>query len=199
MSFHATKVFNTGEGGAIICRDEALYDRCKLFINFGIRGEDSIQFDGLNGKMDEIRCALGLANLGQVETALQRRKRVVESYLETLRRLDHPQIAYSPSLYDSSANVVNYSYFPIVVSPTPGFDRDLLNQRLRKRGVFSRTYYYPTARESNLFSGLKDCFDPVPVSTELSQRVLCLPVNSDFDEYDCACIMRELEEAIGEA
>ncbi|MDG2333848.1 MAG: DegT/DnrJ/EryC1/StrS family aminotransferase [Myxococcota bacterium] len=198
LSFHATKVFNTAEGGAIICRDEALYDRCKLFINFGILGEDKIEFDGLNGKMDELRCALGLANLGQVEIALEKRKRVVESYLETLRELDHPQISYLPSLYDTSEQTLNYSYFPIIVTPSDGLDRDMLNQRLRRRGVFSRTYYYPTARESKICSDMEDSFESTPVSTQLSKEVLCLPVNPDFDEYDCACIMRELQEAIRE-
>ena len=199
LSFHATKVFTTAEGGAIVCRDRELYERCKLFINFGIQGEQTVEMAGLNGKMDELRCALGLANLEGVDLALKRRRRVVEYYLEFFSRSDFPAISYPQDLYQSQDHELNYSYFPVVVEASKEMDRDILYKKLREKGVFARTYYYPTVIDSPIYEDYHPQYAELPVAEKLSKNVLCLPVNPNFDETDCEYIVEALADSMGSA
>lgn len=191
FSFHATKVFNTAEGGAIVCRDRETYDKCKLFINFGISGEESIECVGLNGKMDEIRAALGLAGLNTVNESIVARRKVVECYLEHFAGSKFENVAVCREIFESDAHRLNYAYFPMLVTPHKGISRDTLYDALRERGIVARKYYYPTVLDHPVYDQEEKRIENVDRASEASRKVLCLPVNAHFSEEDCSRILNE--------
>ena len=139
LSFHATKVFNTVEGGALVCRDEATKKRIDYLKNFGFAGETSVVAPGINSKMDEIRSAYGLLNLRQVDRAIARRKAITERYRQGLGAV--PGIRM---LQDVAGVEHNYSYFPIFVEEEGfGSTRDELYEKLRSHNILGRRYFYP--------------------------------------------------------
>ena len=172
LSFHATKVFNTFEGGAIICPDAKTKARIDQLKNFGHAGEVTVVAPGINGKMSEFNAALGLVQLKHIDKALALRQIIDKAYRERLRG-----VAGIHCLDNIGAMRANYSYFPILVRSEYPLSRDELNQRLRDNGVFPRRYFYPLISEFPMYRGLPSAHrDNLPVASAAAQQVLCLPI-----------------------
>lgn len=176
LSFHATKVFNTFEGGAIVCPDAKTKARIDQLKNFGHAGETSVVAPGINGKMSEFNAALGLLQLKYIDKAIAARRVIDETYRARLR-----DVAGIHCLSDAGEKRANYAYFPILVQPGYSLSRDELNLRLRDSGVFPRRYFYPLISEFPMYRGLLSAHrDNVPVASAAAQQVLCLPIYPDL-------------------
>lgn len=176
LSFHATKVFNTFEGGAIICPDAKTKGRIDQLKNFGHAGEVTVVAPGINGKMSEFNAALGLLQLKHIDEALARRKVIDQTYRERLRGVKGIHC-----LGDAGETRANYAYFPIQVQPGYPLSRDELNQRLRDNGIFPRRYFYPLISEFSMYRGLPSAHrDNLPVASAATLQVLCLPIYPDL-------------------
>jgi dTDP-4-amino-4,6-dideoxygalactose transaminase len=179
LSFHATKVYNTLEGGAIVMHDEKMKQRIDDLKNFGIRNETTVIAPGINGKMDELRAAYGLLNLQQVDRAIEARRQVAVTYREALR--DVPGIRY---MEDMPGVKHNYSYFPVFVDKNKyGITRDELYFKLRAKNIWSRRYFYPLISTFTTYRGLKSAHpDNLPVATRMADEVICLPIHHELSE-----------------
>ena len=179
LSFHATKVYNTLEGGAIVMHDEKMKQRIDDLKNFGIRNETTVIAPGINGKMDELRAAYGLLNLQQVDRAIEARRQVAVTYREALR--DVPGIRY---MEDMSGVRHNYSYFPVFVDKNKyGITRDELYFKLRAKNIWSRRYFYPLISTFTTYRGLKSAHpDNLPIATRMADEVICLPIHHELSE-----------------
>ena len=190
LSFHATKVYNTIEGGALICHSAEMKHQIDNLKNFGFRGEVTVEAPGINGKMDEVRAAYGLLNLRQVDAAIEARQKVANQYREALRNVkgirffeDIPGVRH------------NYSYFPIFIDDEQyGMSRDALYAKLKENNIFGRRYFYP----------LITAFDPyrdypsakpenLPVATKVAEQVLCLPMHHALSEDDVKRIIETIK------
>jgi dTDP-4-amino-4,6-dideoxygalactose transaminase len=177
LSFHATKVFNTFEGGALICPDPKTKQRVDFLKNFGHSGEVSVVAPGINGKMNEIQAAFGLLQLKHVDDAIARRRSIDARYRECLDGI--PGIR---PLTPPADTVPNFGYFPIMVGRAYPLERDELYARLRQSGILARRYFYPLITEFPMYRGLPSAApENVPVAWEASRRVLCLPIYPDLD------------------
>lgn len=171
LSFHATKVFNTFEGGAIISPDAKTKQRIDYLKNFGFADEVTVVAPGINGKMSEINAAFGLLQLKHIESALDRRLQIDQRYRVALAKLDSIQLLR----LDTSSR--NYSYFPILVSNKAEVSRDDLYYRLREKGIFARRYFYPLISEFPMYRGYSSASGSnLPNATKLASEVLCLPI-----------------------
>lgn len=176
LSFHATKVFNTFEGGAIVCPDAKTKARIDQLKNFGHAGEVTVVAPGINGKMSEFNAALGLLQLKYIDHALERRKVIDTTYRERL-----VGVKGIHCLDDSGETRANYAYFAILVQSGYPLSRDELNQRLRDIGIFPRRYFYPLISEFPMYRGLPSAHrDNLPVASAAAQQVLCLPIYPDL-------------------
>ena len=172
LSFHATKVFNTFEGGAIICPDAKTKQRIDHLKNFGIVDETTVVAPGINGKMSEINAAFGLLQLKHVGAALARRQAIDTAHREALQ--DVPGIR---CLQKAGEQVANYSYFPILVEEDYPLSRDALYQKLKDNNIFSRRYFYPLITDFPMYRGMPSAHsENLPVATAAAQKVLCLPI-----------------------
>ena len=171
LSFHATKVFNTVEGGAMVMHDEQTKNRIDYLKNFGFAGETEVVAPGINGKMDEIRSAYGLLNLRQVDEAIEARRRVAVRYREALQGVEG--IAFWE---DMPGVRHNYGYFPIFVDARRfGMTRDQLYFRMRERNVWGRRYFYPLISTFSTYRGLPSASPAnLPVATKMADEVICL-------------------------
>lgn len=171
FSFHSTKVFHTIEGGAIVVKDDDLFKRAKLMINFGIPGPDRVTELGINCKMNEFQAAMGLCVLEDMEMILTHRKKIYNKYCHAFNNNAHIKV----QKLNAKASQ-NYSYFPVV------FDSEdvLLNVRgaLNKEGIFPRRYFYPSLEEMPFVQQGQ----AVPVSASISKRILCLPIYESLEE-----------------
>jgi dTDP-4-amino-4,6-dideoxygalactose transaminase len=180
LSFHATKVYNTIEGGALICHDEQTKIRIDYLKNFGFAGETTIVAPGINGKLDEIRSAFGLLNLRSVDSAINKRKEIALCYREGLK--DIPGITFMKDNFNVRHT---YSYFPIFVNAEEyGKTRDELYYKLKEYNILGRRYFYPLISDFSTYRGL-DSATPLslPISVEKANSVICLPIYHDL-EYD---------------
>ena len=191
LSFHATKVFNTVEGGAMIMHDAQTKQRVDYLKNFGFAGETEVVAPGINSKMDEIRSAYGLLNLRQVDTAIEARHQVAIRYREVLK--DVEGITY---WNDIPGVRHNYSYFPIFVDAKEyGMTRDELYFKMKEQNVWGRRYFYPLISTFSTYRGL-DSAKPenLPVATKMADEVICLPMHHALTEEDIEriinCIIR---------
>lgn len=176
LSFHATKVFNTFEGGAIICPDAKTKKRINNLKNFGIVDEVTVVAPGINGKMSEINAAFGLLQLKEVDKAFDGRQKVDQFYRHALRDVKGITIATSAGQVRN-----NYSYFPILVEKDYPLSRDQLYQKLKDSNIFSRRYFYPLISEFPMYRGLtSSASSNLPVATDISKKVLCLPIYSSL-------------------
>ena len=177
LSFHATKVFNTFEGGALITNDETMKKRIDFLKNFGFAGETTVVAPGSNGKMDEFRAAYGLLQLKRVDGEIEKRHNVAIRYREALK-----DVAGIHCLYDLSNVRHNYSYFPILVDEAQyGISRDALYDKLKANGIYSRRYFYPLCSDFPTYRGLPSASSAnLPVATKVAQQVLCLPMYADL-------------------
>lgn len=172
LSFHATKVFNTFEGGAIVCRDARMKQRIDQLKNFGITDEVSVVAAGLNGKMSEFNAALGVLQLGHVASARQGRQDVDRLYRQGLAGI--AGIVCPPFPADSSSN---FGYFPILVGPGYHLSRDALYDKLRAAGVVARRYFYPLISQFPMYQGLPSAGAAgLPHASRTAEQVLCLPI-----------------------
>ena len=181
LSFHATKVYNTLEGGALIMHDEQTKKRIDYLKNFGFAGETEVVAPGINSKMDEVRSAYGLLNLKQVDAAIERRHQVAIKYREALRNV--PGIRF----YDDTPGVKhNYSYFPIFVNTGEyGMTRDELYFKMKEQGVLGRRYFYPLISTFSTYRGLPSASpENLPVATKIANEVICLPMHHGLKEAD---------------
>ncbi|MBO7551669.1 MAG: DegT/DnrJ/EryC1/StrS family aminotransferase [Fibrobacter sp.] len=181
LSFHATKVYNTVEGGALICHDEATKRRIDYLKNFGFAGETTVVAPGINSKMDEIRAAYGLLNLKQVDKAIDSRKATAEKYRAALK--DVPGIRM---LKDIEGVHHNYAYFPIFIDEKEyGMSRDTLYAKLQEHNIYGRRYFYPLISTFSAYKGL-DSASPanLPTAHKLANQVLCLPMFAGLTDED---------------
>jgi len=190
LSFHATKVFNTFEGGAIICRDAKTKHRIDYLKNFGFADETTVIGPGINGKMNELQAAFGMLQLKYIDDALVRRERVDTRYREALGAVPGIRLHHIPEGIS-----YNYPYFPIFVEDGFAVSRDELYQRLRDESIYARRYFYPLISEFPVYRGLhSSAVGNLPIATDISHRVLCLPIYPDLDEKAqdeiVACVMR---------
>ena len=181
LSFHATKVFNTIEGGALVVHDEAMKKRIDNLKNFGITGEVTVVAPGINGKMDEMRSAYGLLNLKQVDAAIEKRHQVAVKYREALRNISGIRF------FDDMPDVRhNYSYFPIFINASEyGMTRDELYFKMKEQGVLGRRYFYPLISTFGTYRGLSSATpENLPVATKMANEVICLPMHHELTDAD---------------
>ena len=186
LSFHATKVFNTVEGGALVVHDEKTKKRIDNLKNFGITDDVTVIAPGINGKMDELRSAYGLLNLKQVDSAIESRHQVAIKYRETLRSVD------GITFWDDMPGVRhNYSYFPIFIDAEKfGMTRDELFFKMREQNVWSRRYFYPLISNFPTYSGLPSANkENLPLGNKIADDVLCLPMHHALSEEDIQRIL----------
>jgi len=181
LSFHATKVYNTLEGGALVMHDEKTKKHIDYLKNFGFAGETEVVAPGINSKMDEVRCAYGLLNLKQVDGAIEARRKVAQRYREALRGV--PGIRF---FEDMPGVRHNYSYFPIFVDAKEyGMTRDELYFKLQEQGIFGRRYFYPLISTFNTYRSLPSAAPAnLPVATRIADEVICLPMHHALSEDD---------------
>ena len=191
LSFHATKVFNTIEGGAMVMHDEKTKQRIDYLKNFGFANEVEVVGPGINSKMDEIRSAYGLLNLKQVDAAIAARQKVAVAYREALRNVD------GISFWDDMLGVRhNYSYFPIFVDAKKyGMTRDELYMKMKDQGVWGRRYFYPLISEFSTYRGLESSRpENLPNAHMMADTVICLPMHHALREEEINriidCIIR---------
>ena len=191
LSFHATKVFNTIEGGAMVMHDEKTKQRIDYLKNFGFANEVEVVGPGINSKMDEIRSAYGLLNLKQVDAAIVARQKVAVAYRDALRNVD------GISFWDNMPGVRhNYSYFPIFVDAKKyGMTRDELYMKMKDQGVWGRRYFYPLISEFSTYRGLESSRpENLPNAHMMADTVICLPMHHALREEEINriidCIIR---------
>jgi dTDP-4-amino-4,6-dideoxygalactose transaminase len=179
LSFHATKVFNTFEGGAIVCHDEKMKRHIDDLKNFGFRGETTVIAPGINAKMNELQAAFGLLQLKYIDEAREKRKQIAETYREELAGIKGIHC-----LNDLPDTKHAYSYFPILVEEQEyGMSRDELYAKLKENNIFSRRYFYPLISNFPTYRGLTSANkDNLPVANDIAEKVLCLPIYSKIQQ-----------------
>ena len=180
LSFHATKVFNTFEGGALVCPDAKTKRRLDHLKNFGFVDEVTVVAPGINGKMSEFNAALGLLQLKRVDAALTRRREIADLYRKGLAGVKGLRL-----LFDDPASITNDGYFPVLVGAEYPLDRDALYWRLRDSGIHGRRYFYPLISEFPMYRGMPSAQHAnLPVAVDASARALCLPIYPALLEED---------------
>ena len=189
LSFHATKVFNTIEGGAMVMHDEKTKQRIDYLKNFGFANEIEVVGPGINSKMDEIRSAYGLLNLKQVDAAIAARRKVAVAYRKALRNVK------GISFWDDMQGVRhNYSYFPIFVDAEKyGMTRDELYMKMKDQGIWGRRYFYPLISEFSTYRGLESSRpENLPNAHRMADTVICLPMHHVLSENDLNRIINSI-------
>lgn len=180
LSFHATKVFNTFEGGAIISRDSTTKHRIDHLKNFGFADEVTITAPGINGKMSEFQAAFGLLQLKYINEAIALRKKIDDQYRIHLRKM--PGITLP---IQSNYATRNYSYFPILVEENYTLTRDELYEKLRQNNILARRYFYPLISEMPMYRGLASSkSDNLPIAHQMANKVLCLPIYAELSKAE---------------
>lgn len=180
LSFHATKVYNTIEGGAMVMHDAKTKQRIDYLKNFGFAGETEVVAPGINSKMDEMRSAYGLLNLKQVDKAIEARHQVAIKYREALKDVEGIEF------WDDIPGVKhNYSYFPIFIHKSYGMTRDELYFKMKEQGVLGRRYFYPLISDFSTYRNLPSSTkENLPVATKMAERVICLPMHHALTDED---------------
>jgi len=173
LSFHATKPYNTIEGGAIICHDEKTKKRIDYLKNFGFAGETKVIAPGINAKMNEIQAAFGLLQLKNYEKQIEERRKIVRKYRELIKGKEGIRF-----LEDIPGVKHNYAYFPIFVDASKyGVSRDKLYDELKKRNIYGRRYFYPLISKFSPYHALDSAKDEnIPVANRIAEEVICLPI-----------------------
>ncbi len=190
LSFHATKVFNTFEGGAIISPDAKTKQRIDCLKNFGIVDELTVTAPGINGKMSEINAAFGLLQLKHIDQAMQQRQAIDAYYRAALADVQ------GITLYQHNVDAnSNYSYFPILVGPDYPLSRDELYQKLKENHILSRRYFYPLISNMPMYRGLPSASaSQLLQANQLADNVLCLPIFHELSIDEQARIIRAIKE-----
>ena len=191
LSFHATKVYNTLEGGALVVHDEQTKKRIDYLKNFGFASETEVVAPGINSKVDEVRAAYGLLNLKQVDHAINSRRKVAIRYRDELQGVkgitffnDIPGVRH------------NYSYFPIFIKAEEyGMTRDELYFKMKEHNVFGRRYFYPLISTFSTYRGLDSANpDNLPIATQMSNNVICLPMHHALSENEVEYILQIIKK-----
>ncbi|MCF8268158.1 MAG: DegT/DnrJ/EryC1/StrS family aminotransferase [Ignavibacteriales bacterium] len=190
LSFHATKVYNTFEGGAIICHDEKTKQQIDNLKNFGFVDEITVVAPGINSKMNEIQAAFGLLQLNYLKANIAKRKIITESYQNGLKNING--ISF---LKDIPAVTHNYSYFPILVNTDEyGMSRDQLYFKLKSEEIYSRRYFYPLISNLPTYrSLLSSAKENLPVANEIAEKVICLPIFDSLDSEDVSKVIQYIQ------
>jgi dTDP-4-amino-4,6-dideoxygalactose transaminase len=177
MSFHATKVYHSFEGGAIVCHDEATKKRIDFLKNFGFANETTVVAPGINAKMNEVQSAMGLLQLKYIDENIEKRKKIAELYRENM--IGIKGISFLNDLPDVKHC---YSYFPIFVDKDKyGKTRDELYEELKKNNIFGRRYFYPLISQFPTYRGLDSALPgKMPVAEKITEEVICLPIYPDL-------------------
>ena len=195
LSFHATKTYNTIEGGALICHSAEMKQQIDYLKNFGFEDEVTVMASGINSKMDEIRAAYGLLNLKIVDGAIARRKEIARMYVEALRDVDGIDL-YKPvaDSFDNTDITLNYSYFPVFIDAKRyGMTRDGVYAELQSHGIYGRRYFYPLISSFALYRDYpSSSVDNLPVANDLADRVICLPMHHELTDGDVSRIIEVL-------
>lgn len=181
LSFHATKVYNTIEGGAMVVHDEEIKKRIDYLKNFGFAGETEVVAPGINSKMDEVRAAYGLLNLRQVDAAIEARQKVAWIYRDELSHVE------GITFFDDMPGIRhNYSYFPVFVDAEKyGMTRDELYLKMKEQNVLGRRYFYPLISTFSTYRRLESAApDNLPVATKIANNVICLPMHHLLTNQD---------------
>lgn len=187
LSFHATKVFNTIEGGAIVCHDENTKKRIDYLKNFGFAGETTVVAPGINAKMNELQAAYGLLQLKTFNEQIKKRQKIANTYRELLK--DVEGIIF---LKDIEGVKHNYAYFPIFVDEKKyGMKRDDLYKKLKEHNIYGRRYFYPLISNFSTYKGLDSAKpDNLPVAERIAEQVICLPIYPDLNISDLCNICK---------
>ncbi|USA52718.1 DegT/DnrJ/EryC1/StrS family aminotransferase [Acinetobacter sp. C32I] len=186
ISFHATKVFNTFEGGAIVSHGADMKQRIDQLRNFGIVNEATINDISLNGKLSEVHAALGLLQLKTIEDTLQSRQNIDQIYRAALENIDGIDCVSRPVLDKD-----NYSYFPIVITENYPLSRDELFEKLKAKNIFARKYFFPLMTELSIY---QDFYTETPKAKKLSEQVLCLPMYPTLSIDECKYISNIIKD-----
>ncbi len=190
LSFHATKVFGTIEGGALVCRTKEMKEKIDHLKNFGFEDDVTVVAPGINGKMDEVRAAFGLLNLKQVDAAIDKRHAVAKRYREVIDQIEG--LSY---LEEQDGVRYNYGYFPIFIDEAKyGMSRDALFAKLKEHNIFGRRYFYPlisTFMPYNTYSSATAV--NLPVATRMANQVLCLPMHHALSDDDVKRIISVID------
>jgi len=177
LSFHATKVFTTFEGGAIICSDDKTKKRVDYLKNFGFANETTVVAPGINGKMNEFQAAVGLVQLNHIDRAFTRAKSIDAYYRQLLTNIQG-----ITCLSESFSKRHNYSYFPVIVEHNYHLSRDEVYQKLKEYGIYTRRYFYPLISEFPMYRSLRSANPAnLPIAKQISRKILCLPIYPDLD------------------
>ncbi|MFW6100954.1 MAG: DegT/DnrJ/EryC1/StrS family aminotransferase, partial [Bacteroidota bacterium] len=177
LSFHATKPFNTMEGGAIICHDEKTKKRIDFLKNFGFANETTVVTHGINAKMNEMQAALGIAQLKHINKNISQRKKIADLYKEKIQDIEG--VSFLPSF---PGLTYNYPYFPIFIDESKyGMSRDELYEKLKQHGIYGRRYFYPLISHFPPYRGLSSANPKnLPVAEKITTQVICLPIYPDL-------------------
>lgn len=191
LSFHATKVYNTLEGGALVVRSAEMKQKIDFLKNFGFAGETTVLAPGINSKMDEVRAAFGLLNLKQVDQAIEARKVISDMYREGLKDVSGVRLLAEPQGVRN-----NYSYFPIFIEEKEyGISRDALYFKLQEENIYGRRYFYPLISQFMMYKDLESARpENIPVATRIAEQVLCLPIYYGLENQDVERIIELIKK-----
>jgi dTDP-4-amino-4,6-dideoxygalactose transaminase len=194
LSFHATKVFNTFEGGAIVCQDAKTKQRIDYLKNFGFANEVTVVAPGINAKMNEVQAAFGLLQLQHMDKVFSARSRIDQHYRNALGSIEGIRLH---RMRDGATP--NFSYFPILVEPDFPISRDALYERLRAEGIHGRRYFYPLISQFQSYRGLPSATpENLPVATRVANKVLCLPIYPALSGEEQDAIINVIKKAAAE-
>lgn len=197
LSFHATKTYNTLEGGALVCHSAEMKQRIDYLKNFGFEDEVTVVEPGINSKMDEVRAAYGLLNLKHVDQAIARRKEVTKQYVDALKNVEGIGL-YQPIVrsFENADLKLNYSYFPIFVDADKfGMTRNALYAKMKEQSVFGRRYFYPLITEFAPYRNLTSATrENLPVANKIADSVICLPMHHELKDDDIERVLDILKQ-----
>lgn len=191
LSFHATKLFTTFEGGAIITKAEKLKKRIDFLKNFGFANELTVIAPGINGKMNEFQSVIGLLSLEIIDEEIANRKKVAETYFELLK--DVKGIKVFDNFYDYK---YNYAYYPVLIDePVFGASREKVYDELRKQNIYARRYFYPLISNMPTYRSLSSAAkENLPVANKIGEQVLCLPIYGSLTQEEIINIIKIIKQ-----
>ena len=190
LSFHSTKVFNTFEGGAIVCHSASMKRRIDDLKNFGFQSEIAVQGIGINGKMNELQAAMGLLQLSHFDIAKNKRKYLAELYRQKLSGITGLRV-----LNEAEGVDYNYGYFPVFIAEQNfGKSRDQVYYHLQENNIYGRRYFFPLINEYSEYAlGAKSAVESCPSAYKISREVICLPLYTELEERDVVRIVDTLQ------
>lgn len=191
LSFHATKVYHTVEGGALALGSKSLKVLSDQYKNFGFTGELTAEYFGINAKMNEVQSAVGILNLKYIDDVFASRKKVFDIYNEAIRGMNGITSTHA------ALNSQNFSYYPILVSEGHTLTRDEIYESLKQKGINCRRYFYPIIPNFSVYRDHGYSDDNLPIARDISSRILCLPVYAEMSDQEAQSVVSALKQALG--